>query len=321
MTIEIFIMEEEEPSSQSNSHRRPPNAYLLFCTEVREELLNNEPTLTHKTIMKRLGELWNGLTPEEKKPYQVKAQELQDEFRKVTPEYHYKQKKQKVKNPNQVTKVPGAICKLPIDPQYLMVLGAQFLLHNVNLLTNSQQPITSVAVLPPNQRKPLVMPPPPTVSNNQQPRVPLIGGEKSGVPSMPPPPGYNNNHEDSENPASISSQMKRITKRVVQTDGAQASDDARQKHIQIPSIDDIPSMPKPQHKLPSLPPPPSVPSMPPPLIPSKHPPVPSMPPPSITSKHTSPHHTTSIAPPSTVVNVTRIHTKLPSLPPPPQPKK
>ena len=49
--------------------KRAPNAYMMFCKKMRPEIIKENPDLKFTEIGKRLGELWRGLTDDEKKKH------------------------------------------------------------------------------------------------------------------------------------------------------------------------------------------------------------------------------------------------------------
>ena len=108
--------------------KRPPNAYMLFCNDTREKLLMREPNLNYKTVMTRLGELWNELPQEKKQPYIETAKQTQSDFKQKYPDYKYKPRKPKAAHQaaNQLI-LPNGISNA--EASYLMLLGAQTLLN------------------------------------------------------------------------------------------------------------------------------------------------------------------------------------------------
>ena len=108
--------------------KRPPNAYMRFCNAKREALLQSEPNLNYKTVMARLGELWNNLSPEERQPYVDEAKRSQLEFKQRCPNYKYKPRRPKPppRQANQLI-LPNGISHA--EASYLMLLGAQTLLN------------------------------------------------------------------------------------------------------------------------------------------------------------------------------------------------
>lgn len=127
-------VQETAKSEQPAPRRRPMNAYMLFCADVREDLMKNEPELTHKTVMQRLGELWKSMSDDLQRPYRERARLLQDEFKQENPVYKYKPRKQKaVESSAQLSLPPGISVS---EASYLMFVGMQ-------VLMNGQQKIPS----------------------------------------------------------------------------------------------------------------------------------------------------------------------------------
>lgn len=128
-------MDETQQDEHDESIHRPPNAYMLFCMDTREKLLQREPDLTYKSVMNRLGELWKSMSKEETQPYREKAKQLQAEFKQNHPHYKYKPRKPKTthQQTNHMT-LPAGISNA--EASYLMLLGAQTLLNQ----KGNQQP-------------------------------------------------------------------------------------------------------------------------------------------------------------------------------------
>lgn len=106
--------------------KRPPNAYLLFCTELREELLRKEPELSYRTVYKRLGQIWKGMSDAQKDPYNQKAKLLQEQFKQDNPIYKYKARKTKQKEPPAQMTLPPGISTT--EAAYFMLVGVQALM-------------------------------------------------------------------------------------------------------------------------------------------------------------------------------------------------
>lgn len=142
MTEVGMQIDEDEISNagdESTRKKRPPNAYMLFCQDNREQVLERDPSLNYKTVMTRLGEIWTTLPAEEKQPYNDRAKEAQAKFKQENPSYKYKPRKHKVSShsSNQLI-LPNGISSE--EATYLMVLGAQTLIFNQkqNQATNLQ---------------------------------------------------------------------------------------------------------------------------------------------------------------------------------------
>ncbi|KAG1670242.1 Sex-determining region Y protein [Nymphon striatum] len=72
-----------------NSVKRPPNAFILFAKEHREELSKEHPHEENRYISKLLGRKWAHLKPEKKMEYYKKANELAQQHKSKYPGYVY----------------------------------------------------------------------------------------------------------------------------------------------------------------------------------------------------------------------------------------
>ena len=158
--------------------KRPPNAYMLYCIEMRTKLLASDPSLDHRSVMAKLGETWNSLSEEERMPYRNTARELQVEFKQNNPMYRYKKHKSKSDSEHKKNENPKVIKETPVP--YIGIASR----------TISQGPpiIDQSLILP------LPTHPSPTpVLLPQQPRhlplfPPLPSLDPNGFPVMPPAP-------------------------------------------------------------------------------------------------------------------------------------
>lgn len=268
------------------TEKRPCNAYLLFCEEQRDALQQSDPSLTHKTIMIRLGEMWKKLSDEEKKPFKERAQQLLDAFKQRHPEYHYKQKKPK-KELTEKEKLHLFESSLPIDPSYLMALGLQTLFQQSNAYNASY--FANLPVI-----APVSMPPPPSTLGNKSRTATITNSaeknktkEKNSVPSMPPPITVFQNHPTSIIPSMPPPAKSQNNSFPISMPQHQRNNQA---NVRISTVSEftIPTMPPPSNvSIPTMPPPTnnSIPRMPPPpptRTPSMPPPpnvLPMMPPP------------------------------------------
>ncbi|OHS98711.1 hypothetical protein TRFO_08690 [Tritrichomonas foetus] len=195
-------MEPQQEENEETPIKRPPNAYMLFCKEIREQLLQKEPDLTYKSVMNRFGELWKNMTKEEKAPYKDKARQLQSEFKAKHPNYKYKPRKQKIsRQPANHLTLPAGISNA--EASYLMLLGAQTLLNQKGGQQQGQQPqmaqltqaVTAAAAVAEADKKNLDvgLPFAPGDIPNAQPQIAnlpiqmLQNAANSQLPHMPPP--------------------------------------------------------------------------------------------------------------------------------------
>ncbi|XP_068614254.1 high mobility group protein B1-like [Brachionichthys hirsutus] len=65
-----------------NAPKRPPSAFFLFCADFRPKVKGECPGLTIGDTAKKLGEMWNGSSAENKQPYEKKAAKLKEKYDK-----------------------------------------------------------------------------------------------------------------------------------------------------------------------------------------------------------------------------------------------
>jgi len=65
---------------ESDKPKRPLSAYFLFTGEKRAEVKSKHPELSNTDIVKKLGEMWRGLSPAEKKPFEDSAAKAKAEY-------------------------------------------------------------------------------------------------------------------------------------------------------------------------------------------------------------------------------------------------
>uniref|UniRef100_A0A8C5E0V9 High mobility group protein B2 n=1 Tax=Gouania willdenowi TaxID=441366 RepID=A0A8C5E0V9_GOUWI len=66
-----------------NAPKRPPSAFFIFCGEFRPKIKGESPGLTIGDVAKKLGEMWNNTSAEDKQPYEKKASKLKEKYEKV----------------------------------------------------------------------------------------------------------------------------------------------------------------------------------------------------------------------------------------------
>ncbi|XP_072361986.1 high mobility group protein B3-like [Scyliorhinus torazame] len=82
-----------------NAPKRPPSGFFLFCSEHRPKIKAVSPGLTIGDVAKKLGELWNACSEEEKKPFISKAYKLKEKYDKDVADYRAKGKVDSAKKP------------------------------------------------------------------------------------------------------------------------------------------------------------------------------------------------------------------------------
>lgn len=65
-----------------NAPKRASNAYMVFCKDNRSRLKETRPDLQFGRIGATLGDMWRNMSPEEKKPYEDKAANDRERYKK-----------------------------------------------------------------------------------------------------------------------------------------------------------------------------------------------------------------------------------------------
>ncbi|KAJ7995136.1 hypothetical protein DPEC_G00241430 [Dallia pectoralis] len=65
-----------------NAPKRPPSAFFIFCAHFRPKVKSEHPGMSIGDTTKKLGEMWNSSSAEEKKPYEKKAATLKEKYDK-----------------------------------------------------------------------------------------------------------------------------------------------------------------------------------------------------------------------------------------------
>jgi len=74
------MLAKKKVADGTDKPKRPLSAYFLFTGEMRAKVKANEPTLANTEIVKKMGEMWRGLPPAEKKPYEDSASKAKAEY-------------------------------------------------------------------------------------------------------------------------------------------------------------------------------------------------------------------------------------------------
>ncbi|XP_077360620.1 high mobility group protein B1-like isoform X2 [Festucalex cinctus] len=75
-----------------NAPKRPPSAFFIFCSEYRPKVKGESPGLTIGDVAKKLGQMWNGTSAENKQPFEKKAAKLKERYEKDVAAYRAKGK-------------------------------------------------------------------------------------------------------------------------------------------------------------------------------------------------------------------------------------
>lgn len=65
-----------------NAPKKPQTAYFAFLADKREHVKAQNPSISHKDVLRKLGELWNALTPAQKGPYEKTAEASKKKYEK-----------------------------------------------------------------------------------------------------------------------------------------------------------------------------------------------------------------------------------------------
>lgn len=88
-------MDENNDMESKSKGKRPPNAFILYCLERRQEVRVQNPDLPNLEVTKRLSEQWKSLNEVGRRPYKERAKALQAEFKKSNPKYGYTKARQR----------------------------------------------------------------------------------------------------------------------------------------------------------------------------------------------------------------------------------
>uniref|UniRef100_UPI0037E86D26 high mobility group protein B1-like n=1 Tax=Semicossyphus pulcher TaxID=241346 RepID=UPI0037E86D26 len=75
-----------------NAPKRPPSAFFLFCADFRSKVKGETPGLSIGDTAKKLGQMWNESSSEERQPYEKKAAKLKEKYEKDVIAYRTKGK-------------------------------------------------------------------------------------------------------------------------------------------------------------------------------------------------------------------------------------
>ena len=70
-----------KPAKAKSGLTRPKNSWMLFLTQYREE--NKMPGVAGSAVVAAAGEIWKGMSEEEKKPFEDKANSAMEEYKSL----------------------------------------------------------------------------------------------------------------------------------------------------------------------------------------------------------------------------------------------
>ncbi|KAM5172765.1 uncharacterized protein ACMZJ9_005498 [Mantella aurantiaca] len=90
---------EKGASSGPPTVKRPMNAFMVWSSEERKRVSAQYPKMHNSEISRRLGEVWRGLTEEDRRPYREEAKRLRLQHAQDHPGYKYTPRKKKKVEP------------------------------------------------------------------------------------------------------------------------------------------------------------------------------------------------------------------------------
>ncbi|XP_037659827.1 high mobility group protein B3-like [Choloepus didactylus] len=87
-----------------NAPKRPPSGFFLFCSEFRAKIKSTNPGISIGDVAKKLGEMWNNMSDNEKQPYNNKAAKLKEKYEKGVADSKCKGKFDGAKGPAKVAR-------------------------------------------------------------------------------------------------------------------------------------------------------------------------------------------------------------------------
>ena len=77
----------EKKPKDPNAPKRPPSAYILYQNEVRDALRSERPELAYKDILALISEKWKALPDAERKVFEGKYVDAQNQFKTLDDAY------------------------------------------------------------------------------------------------------------------------------------------------------------------------------------------------------------------------------------------
>lgn len=71
--------------NRSGNVKRPMNAFMVWAREYRPKLANRLPNANNAEISIKLGQVWNDLSNEEKKPFYEEAERIKNKHKLENP--------------------------------------------------------------------------------------------------------------------------------------------------------------------------------------------------------------------------------------------
>ncbi len=85
-------VKQKRAKKDKDAPKRPLSAYFFYIQERREALKKEKPSLDNKELIRTMGEEWNKLSDEEKKPYSKMAENDKKRYQDELKAYEKKKK-------------------------------------------------------------------------------------------------------------------------------------------------------------------------------------------------------------------------------------
>jgi transcription factor SOX7/8/10/18 (SOX group E/F) len=170
-----------DQDADSDTSRRPPNAFILYSQAMRSAVRQENPSLSNTEVSRLLGKMWKDVPAETKLHYKQQASIAQAEFKAVHPDYTYRKARRKRALNELLTKTTPAyqLGNFPTDPNMANPMFNPYFMQMYS--QGAAQGNVPTGQLPPGY---------PNMG------MPMMGGQ----PGYPNIPGYPPMGDQSQNP-------------------------------------------------------------------------------------------------------------------------
>jgi len=132
-----------------NRVKRPMNSFMLFSNEMRPVLQEQNPTLTNNDVSKMLGQLWQQMSTEQKRPYIDRANAIKSQFNASHPDYTYSKSPRKRMKLNRNAHQLLAAEEPSVPPPSLPPLTTTSTTTSTTATTTTTTPTNTTTTSPP----------------------------------------------------------------------------------------------------------------------------------------------------------------------------
>ena len=127
----------KKTSSGNKRIKRPMNAFMVWSSIERKKLAEREPKLHNTELSKRLGQMWKGMSEDDKKPYRQEAEQLKRKLLEEHPDYKYRPRRRKFDfHTKNAVALFGGLKSFPT----LRVVGSKDSTQSTSSITQMQYP-------------------------------------------------------------------------------------------------------------------------------------------------------------------------------------